>query len=192
MDGVAITDHNTVKGGLKAMKFAREKYPNFKVIPGCEIKSEGLHILALGISSWKNVKNLSRIETVEKIDEFGGVSVIAHPFRKFRKFWREGFNEPIRFNAIETLNGGESRVSNLKAWMFAKRMKLPGIAGSDAHLREYVGCVYTICNGEVLEDIRKGRVDVGGNILSLSSLTLEKIKRFGICLLSAHKIMIPK
>ena len=46
LQGMVITDHNTVKGSLKAVKIAPK---DFIVIPGIEISTADGHMLALNI-----------------------------------------------------------------------------------------------------------------------------------------------
>src|SRR5207249_9937544 len=65
LDGLIITDHDTVRGGLAGKKIAR-RHDGFHVIPGAEVSSMAGHILAMGIEA--NVaKALSLEETAERI-----------------------------------------------------------------------------------------------------------------------------
>ena len=81
LDGLAITDHNTVKGSLVGKKVAK-KYKNFILITGCEIRTKSCEVIALGIK--ENISpNLSLEETIEKIHDLGGIAVIPHPFGKY-------------------------------------------------------------------------------------------------------------
>src|SRR4030067_1854146 len=78
IDGLAITDHNTVKGSLIAKKEAR-RFKNFKIITGCEVRTREGEIIALGVK--ENIPmNLSIEETVKIIKDLGGISVAPHPF----------------------------------------------------------------------------------------------------------------
>lgn len=175
LDGIAITDHDTVLGGLKTIEYAKRRHPQLKVIPGIEVKTEDGHILALGVKSWNNMKDLSTTEVIERISELGGISVAAHPFDGF---WRAGLIEKItEFDCIEVLNGKTRHINNFKAQMLSEKLDMPGIAGSDAHFIGHIGCAYTVCEGDVLEAIRKCEVSIGGSAISLKSLILSKIKR---------------
>ncbi|MDD1777452.1 MAG: PHP domain-containing protein, partial [Candidatus Helarchaeota archaeon] len=49
LDGIAITDHNCVRGSQKAIKYVIEKQLPLLVISGAEIRSSEGDILALGI-----------------------------------------------------------------------------------------------------------------------------------------------
>ena len=48
LDGVAVTDHNSVKGGLSALEFC--KGSDFLVIPGIEVSTTKGHVLGLGVA----------------------------------------------------------------------------------------------------------------------------------------------
>ena len=67
LEGIIITDHDSVRGGLVGIEVARD-YRDFKVIPGAEITTRAGHILAIGID--ENVqRGLGVEETVELIHD---------------------------------------------------------------------------------------------------------------------------
>jgi len=77
LNGMAITDHNTVEGGLKALKIAPK---DFIVIPGVEISTADGHIIALDVK--KNIpRNRPVEETIELILDRGGIPIVPHVFR---------------------------------------------------------------------------------------------------------------
>ena len=88
------------------------------------------------------------------------VSVVAHPYREY------GMGDLARtynFDAIEVLNGESSPTENRLAKQLAKSMKLPGVAGSDAHNPLEALSVYTKIQAslnieEILMAIEKGWV----------------------------------
>jgi predicted metal-dependent phosphoesterase TrpH len=49
LEGMIITDHDTIKGGLVGKEVASH-YRDFKVIPGAEVTSSAGHILAIGVA----------------------------------------------------------------------------------------------------------------------------------------------
>jgi len=78
INGMCITDHNTIKGSIEALKIAPK---NFIVIPGVEISTLDGHILALNIV--KKILPKQTIEiTIEKIIDEGGIPIIPHVYRK--------------------------------------------------------------------------------------------------------------
>jgi predicted metal-dependent phosphoesterase TrpH len=78
LDGMIITDHYNVRGGLVGGKEART-FKDFRVIPGAEVTSLSGHILAIGVE--RDIpKDLSVDETIEIIHDLGGIGVTSHPF----------------------------------------------------------------------------------------------------------------
>lgn len=137
LDGIAVTDHNTLAGGLEALALAPE---GFTVIPGEEIKSSEGEIIGLFLSE-EIPAGLTPEETAGRIREQGGVVVVPHPFDPLR---RSPLKTPALerlcatglVDAIEVLNARMAlRSHNLRGAEFAARLGLPGTAGSDGHSR---------------------------------------------------------
>lgn len=79
LDGISVTDHNSLKGGLVTARTAKRIKGDFIVVPGMEIKSTNGDILAYGVGE-EIPLGLSPGETIERILDQGGIPVIAHPF----------------------------------------------------------------------------------------------------------------
>lgn len=148
LNGMAITDHNTIKGSLEALKL---KPKDFVIIPGLEISTNDGHILALGIK--ENVdRNLSAEETVEQILDKGGIPVVPHLFRKMSGIKRENLELIYqKIPAMEVFNGCSLPKTNIKAAKAAKEFNLGGIGGSDAHDPLYAGYGYTTVKSDTME-----------------------------------------
>jgi len=140
LDGMAITDHNTVEGALKAIKV---KPKDFIVIPGIEVSTKDGHMLGLNIT--ENIpRGLTAEETIDKIIDQGGVPIVPHLYRnmsgvkkdKLKKFY-------TKISAIEVFNACSLPNTNLKTAKVAKEFSLGGTGGSDSHEPAYVGCGYT-------------------------------------------------
>lgn len=140
IQGMAIADHNTVEGGLKALKV---KPKEFIVIPGVEISTKDGHMLALNVT--ENIKrHLSVEETVEKIIDAGGLPVVPHLFRNMSGIKKEKLrNIRTKISAIEVFNSCSLPQTNLKTAKIAKEYGLGGTGGSDAHDPIYAGYAYT-------------------------------------------------
>jgi predicted metal-dependent phosphoesterase TrpH len=140
LQGMAIADHNTVEGGLKALKV---KPKEFIVIPGVEISTKDGHMLALNVT--ENIKShLSVEETVEKIIDAGGLPVVPHLFRNMSGIKKEKLrNIRTKISAIEVFNSCSLPQTNLKTAKIAKEYGLGGTGGSDAHDPIYAGYAYT-------------------------------------------------
>ena len=141
LQGMAITDHNTVEGGLKAVKIAPK---DFIVIPGIEISTADGHMLALNVE--KNIaRNLSIQETVEKILDQGGTPIVPHLFRNMSGIKKEKLKTiHQKINAIEVFNACSMPKTNLKIAKIAKEFNLGGTGGSDSHDPAYAGYAYTV------------------------------------------------
>lgn len=180
LSGIAITDHDSISGHLEAKNFSNNK---FLVIPGVEVSSSDGHIIGLGIGELVP-KRLSAEETVKMIVEQGGVAVAAHPFALGRK---PGFVYKAKFDAIEGLNSRALFLSNPLAQRFAKKHKIPMVAGSDAHRCDEIGLAYTLIDSEpkidsILEQIRRGGTSISGGTLPTSKFlwrALQKTLRRG-------------
>ncbi|MEA2090312.1 MAG: CehA/McbA family metallohydrolase [Thermoproteota archaeon] len=155
LNGVAITDHDTLKGALKL-----QQKNNFLIIPGMEISTRQGHVLAINITT-PIPPALDVHETIERIHEAGGVAVAAHPTTLAKGGLRRKIGSG--FDAIEVINSSAvpfffSVYLNRK---IAERFSLPQTAGSDAHCPFEIGTAYTIVDAnskldEIVEAIRKG------------------------------------
>lgn len=140
--GVAITDHNALAGGLS---FAAQ-LPELLIIPGEEIRSSEGEIIGLFLK--EEIKgNLTPEQTMDLIHEQGGIVVVPHPFdyvKLQRMSARRLYELRSRIDAIEGLNGKPRYWgANKRAVSFARELNLPATAGSDAHIAEHIGLVYT-------------------------------------------------
>lgn len=158
LNAIAITDHNTIQGNLEAQKLA-EAYPDILVIPGVEISTEEGEIIILGITGlppkpW-NAENI-----IDFAKANSGLTIAPHPYRGV------GIGDRARqleLDAIEVLNGITEPDLNRQAEVLARTMRLPGVAGSDAHDDKDLWNVCTEVQasldvGDVLKAIRKGHV----------------------------------
>jgi len=178
LTGIAITDHNNVRGSLIALKDARSIDKNFKIITGSEIRSASGDILALGIK--ENVDPLQSVEeTVEKIRDLGGIAIAAHPFSAF-VFRNVLQNEAIKTDGVEIFNATNSRFyQDARSMKLANRYNMPVSAGSDAHSMIAVGNAGIICDSDPLEAIIKRKVKVFGNYTPYKHIAFQALSKFG-------------
>jgi len=142
LDGVAVTDHDCLRGSLE---FARE-LPDLLIVPGSEIRSAEGEIIGLFLHE-EIPPGLSAPETMRRIHAQGGVVLVPHPFDiiKLKRMNSRRLEElGAEIDAIEVLNGKPRWwLANRGARVFAGRHGLPSTAGSDAHMAEHVGLLYT-------------------------------------------------
>jgi hypothetical protein len=170
LDGIAITDHDTLKGAERALKLASRM--GFIVIPGEEVTTSQGHVLALNITT-SIPQNLSFIETVEKIHEADGIAIAAHALVPIRSHIKQRIASSSNLDGVEVINSSAFPffVSKRLSQVLAERLNLPQIAGSDAHHACEIGTAYTIVKAnsdvdEIIEAIRKGAVVPFGRAIS--------------------------
>jgi predicted metal-dependent phosphoesterase TrpH len=184
LNGMAITDHNSIKGSLKAIEVAPK---DFVAIPGQEISTSDGHIVALGVK--ESIKrDLSVEETVDKIIDLGGTPIVVHLFRNMSGIKKNNFKKiHTKLSAIEVFNSCSVPKSNLKSAKVANEYNIGGTGGSDSHIPEYVGYGYTLvdttdCNlDSVLSCINKKKTWGEGRNLPLSyrrDRMVKSVKQF--------------
>jgi predicted metal-dependent phosphoesterase TrpH len=151
LDGIAITDHNTIKGALEVSRFDNSLY----VIIGSEIKTEEGDVIGLFLNDEIASKHFD--EVVDEIKSQDGLVVLPHPYKKIMEIPNELLS---KVDLIETLNGRLSPELNYKAQTLAKNSGIPIIGGSDAHISMSIGSVRTTFNCEKhaihdVEDIKR-------------------------------------
>jgi predicted metal-dependent phosphoesterase TrpH len=160
LDVIAVTDHDTIEGALRAAEFASGlRRPH--VIIGEEVSSRDGHIVGLFLE--RRVRpGMSAASTVHAIHEQGGLAVAAHPF--WRSVRRRGraihgvglLAAELDFDAIEIENSTPGLfVFNQLARRLNEEARLPEVGGSDAHILDAVGCACTTFPGKTPEALRE-------------------------------------
>jgi predicted metal-dependent phosphoesterase TrpH len=162
---IAVTDHNTVRGGLVAQELAAKRFPELRVIAGEEVRTADGEVLGLFLSQ-DIPRDLSAIETIECIHAQGGVAGAPHPFDPLRSGLRaEGL--ALIEGQLEFIEGLNARMVNAahneQAQKYAKAHGLPLSAASDAHSpREIARCYVEMPDFETpaqfLESLRAGKL----------------------------------
>ncbi|RZN44089.1 MAG: PHP domain-containing protein [Methanosarcinales archaeon] len=132
LDGVAVTDHNTIRGGVEASKVNKDD--DFIVIVGSEIKTEYGDVIGLFLTD--EIRSWVFTDVVDEILGQGGLTVLAHPFRKGIVFPRDLLGH---IDLIEGFNARSTKNLNQKAIKLASDCKIPVTAGSDAHIGFEIG-----------------------------------------------------
>jgi predicted metal-dependent phosphoesterase TrpH len=137
---IAVTDHNTITGGLAAKACAPK---GLEVIVGAEILTDQGEVIGLWLS--KEIQSRALKEVVREIHEQGGKVYIPHPFDRLRKSaLRDAIYHILpEIDFIETFNGRcLFPADNVKAKAFACRYRIPELKGSDAHFAFEIGNVF--------------------------------------------------
>jgi len=168
LDGLALTDHNTVSGHRRLAELARDR-PELRLIPGVEVSTREGHLLAYGVDA-PPPPHRPVAESAEWVVAHGGVPVLAHPFR-----WTHGVGRRVaqaaRVPALETVNGHNGRRANSRATAIAAARSLGTTGGSDAHRGEELGRAWTRfpegsdAPDELLDALQRGTTVADGRSL---------------------------
>ena len=181
LDGIAITDHNAIRGAKLAQKHIGDMNYNIMLIPGEEITTKGKkHIVAL----WKEFPEnkikaaQTQIETIKKIHDLGGIAVAGH-FTGRNAIVMSDTDVINELDAIE-INARSTAGSDSVAKDFAESLGLVCTGGSDSHMVQSIGCGFTITKGKIenpsdlFELIKNGKTDVMVTPISVELLTYSE------------------
>ena len=161
MDVIAITDHDTLEGALRAADYAAGRRGAPHVIVGEEVSSRHGHILGLFLE--KRVRpGLSAAATVAAIHDQGGVAIAAHPFWRTQRQSRAGmvhgvgwWAAELDFDAIEVENSTPGfYLFNQMARRLCEAVGRAELGNSDAHILDAIGCAYTTFPGRTSQSLR--------------------------------------
>ncbi len=172
LDGIAVTDHNTIKGGIQTLKANKDK--DFEVIPGIEVNTNRGHVLGLYIN--KEISSREFFSVIDDIKKQGGITIIAHPFRLIPHLRSnlKGIQPKKYLDAVECYNARTSYFGNKSAMKFAEKFSLPKTAGSDAHFSFEIGRCITSFDGDLITALKKRKTKVqGSNITGLLGSTFS-------------------
>jgi len=132
LTGIAVTDHNTIKGALEASRLNEDD--ELTIIIGAEYTTDSGDIIGLFLNE-EMPATKNPLEMIDRIRAQGGLVVLPHPFKGHR------LDDELlgRVDAIEGFNARVSDESNAKARELAKRHGKPLVAGSDAHTCREIG-----------------------------------------------------
>jgi predicted metal-dependent phosphoesterase TrpH len=150
VDVVGLTDHDEIRGAVRARAFAAE-HPELgvEVVIGEEISTLNGHLIGLWLQE-RVPPGLPALRTIELIHDQGGLAVAAHPFHPIRGAARGhpsigAIVDELPLDAIEVVNnaGVFSRLYDAWAAVHNLEWMLPVTAGSDAHDVWYLGSAVT-------------------------------------------------
>lgn len=172
LDGIAVTDHDTIKGGLEAKKYETE---DLKVIVGSEVSTSKGEII--GLYLYKEIGSKDFYDVIDEINTQDGIIVVPHPFDEFRKSTSLTTEDYKLVNNIEIFNSRciENKY-NQKAELFARENCYGVIAGSDAHFANEIGNAGVIIeNDNIKKSILKNDLKVYGKRSNPLNHVLTKI-----------------
>lgn len=165
LDIISITDHNSFKGSIDGLKFINERYKGkIILLPGNEVRTEYGDVLIYCLEPHQRIPRIFW-ELYDFSLENNCAFVPAHPF----DFLRKGIGKKLyelkgKVHSIECYNAGSFSFINKKAIRVSEKVGFSCIAGSDAHISDYIGVYKTLFLEDpssiidVLEYLKKGAV----------------------------------
>jgi predicted metal-dependent phosphoesterase TrpH len=157
---IAITDHDTIEGAVRAREHAAKR-ARIHVIVGEEVSSRDGHIVALFLE--RRVRpGMSAAATVHAIHDQGGLAIAVHPFWRTERVARSGrvhgvgwLAAELDFDGIEVENATPGfYVFNQLAHRLNLGLGAAELGSSDAHILDAVGRAYTEFSGKTPEALR--------------------------------------
>ena len=169
LDGIAITDHDTLTG----VRHARRLQPELLIIPGVEFVTRQGHLIGLGMAEDTvlpyPLRGVSAVAIARWIRSVHGIVVIAHPCTPLFSMPRHVI-EQVQPDAIEVLNAHTPFYHwvSQRSRHLAQQLRVSHVAGSDSHTWHTVGDAYTLIDAApqvdaVLQAIQDGRTLVEGH-----------------------------
>jgi predicted metal-dependent phosphoesterase TrpH len=159
---IAITDHDTIEGALRAADLAAGLRDAPDVIVGEEVSSRQGHIVGLFLE--RRVRpGMSAAATIHAIHDQGGIAIAAHPFwRTARQVNGRGrvhgvgwLAAELDFDAIEVENSTPGfYLFNQMAHRVSEASAKAEVGNSDAHILDAIGRAYTAFPGRTGTDLR--------------------------------------
>jgi predicted metal-dependent phosphoesterase TrpH len=157
---IAVTDHDTIEGALRAREHAAKR-ARLHVIVGEEVSSRDGHIVALYLE--RRIRpGMSAAATIDAIHDQGGLAIAVHPFWRTERVARNGrvhgvgwLAAELDFDAIEVENATPGFfVFNQLAHRLNLGLGAAELGSSDAHILDAVGRAYTEFAGKTPEALR--------------------------------------
>jgi predicted metal-dependent phosphoesterase TrpH len=147
MDCIAVTDHNTVRGALSALRLSESDHSLPRVIPGIEVFTRDGEVIGLYVRE-DIPKGTPLNQAVDRIRALGGLVYLPHPCDVFRRgavSSSERENAAESSDVVEVANGRAlGRRAGAKSGRLAALHGKPRGAGSDAHHKREVGRSYVV------------------------------------------------
>lgn len=151
LNAIAITDHNTIAGGIKTFRTSKEMKSKVMVIVGAEISTNMGDVIGLFLND--EIKSMDILEVIGEIRRQDGLIILPHPFRG-HKFC----DLRVVIDQIDLLEIFNSRCPiTLEQIHLLKALNKTLVGNSDAHFPQEIG----LCN----------------SIFDSSDLDIDQIKR---------------
>jgi len=143
LDGAGIVTHNDFDFSQKVTKYLQQDREKI-YFSGVEIDTADGHLLTFGLSE-PVPSNRPVEETIQKVHDLGGVTIIPHPFMSHNSIGWKSYQ--LKAHGMEFYNGFAKIFLNFPNIMAKVAFKYNGfspIGGSDSHHAEAIGTCYTL------------------------------------------------
>lgn len=161
LDGFCLTEHQALPDVKEIKKLGLDN--GIKIFQGNEITTAQGDILVFGLD--ENIEGIITAKKLHKrVEVAEGFSIAAHPFRGFKivSMGEGEFDLDLEqackkkifqyVDAIEIGNGRVSEKENSIAQKVAKKLNLPGTAGSDVHSIGDLGKWVTVFDHDIKDE----------------------------------------
>ncbi|AGK62230.1 putative metal-dependent phosphoesterases (PHP family) [Archaeoglobus sulfaticallidus PM70-1] len=180
LDVIAVTDHDSLEGSLKALEFVERNGLDITVLPGYELSAKEGHFLIYGDE--RKLEVLDKGTSIREVDR-NWLIVMAHPYQ----FYRSGVIRAKKYvefvDAVEVFNSRTiSGIFTKKAVSLAKNHGKGFVAGSDAHSCRAIGYGVTVVKSKnsvrsIIEAIRRGETEIVARRYPIRYMLEESIKK---------------
>ena len=176
LDVLAITDHDTTAGALRARRYAERSGATVEIVVGMEVTTlRQDHIVGLFLEAPVAIfRSVPR--TVEAIHAQGGLAVVAHPFlgmpSSISPARLRSALQAVSFDGIEIENQYMRDASRRRVRDFVREHGKAigtGLGGSDAHFGDLAKAV-TLFRGKSAQELRAA-IEDGSAIAARGTLT---------------------
>ena len=141
LNGIAVTDHDTLEGALATVAANRD--PDFLVIPGIEVKTDLGDVIGLFIS--RQIESRGFADVIQEIHAQGGLVYVPHPIRTFGAHTKEIHASNPAIDLWELYNGRYRNTDFVQSRQIFESLGITGaLCGSDAHFPWDVGVFRTV------------------------------------------------
>lgn len=183
LDGIAVTDHNSIKGAVECKAYAQKHVKRkFEVIIGEEVTTEYGHVLVLYLK--KKIAPGSLESVIAEAKQQNALVIPAHPFTLLKVKGKSHTLQSIAkikkvISGLECYNG---RIFfpflNQKSNRICDKLNLAKTAGSDGHFAFEIGRGRTLFKGELRKAIHDRSTKIYGAIPISTGSVLSLVKWF--------------
>lgn len=147
LQGIAVTDHGTIRGGVEMRD--ENPFKDFLVIVGTEIHTEIGDVIGLFLE--QEIQSTSFDGIAREIHGQGGLVLLPHPGKMSIELVKPWLRH---IDLVEVWNARSKITWNTAAAALAEQARKPTVACSDAHCGFEIARAYTILSTEGMHSVR--------------------------------------